>query len=804
MGDYKIVASQALSFFSDWYPRPSRLHELDDLPKPTAFNDSIIDCTIRHPHPLLYTHAPVCNPTKKACLFNIKWDPCEYHNLADFMPNTLKVMKSRLEFYLKGAKPAIYPQADEVANPDSNGGIWLPWRQDPSIPPTVSDFVYPFSYDDTSVDSAGKPVNKKLSKFMSDQLHAPPVRNFSSMPTVEDIIINFANSSTSGRNAIAATAKDHGDSSQKAWLPTMATVSTATTATTAATQSTPTTATTPTSAATLKTAATASTAAKAQQKDHMHSIPTTPPKMSDLQHLTKPPLNVHKAQVQQNAPQTAYKAYKPTKPPQTQHNPLVNTKPPFGNLLHTKAAPHAKAWVNTTPAQHDVQAPTSRKAIVQTTPPQKAWVRTEPPAKATGLKDKHKTPLRPTAGQNQTGQAGTITAHEIEKLVGHTASRMSSQPDVFRNRVQPKPLPVKLTPTSHVIKAQPLPGLKPAGAVPDALQDVLRHQGFTKHSSSSQMHEVSSVVSNLHPFKPAHKLHHRLKIPLHPHKNAFDSIPEVLDIIDKSEARGNAFASESSGQKEIPTIFDIIDEAHNEKGNVKELSAYKEGPTATSKQPLSSKDFGSGMGVGLTGLPQGVSVFGTLGDKLLTKKKEAEAKNRENVAEKDESMEKEKVHKFIGHITIDGKQYYVIGTESEELDSIHTKVDGNRITLHLPKSSKLNDQQENGGKHVGGKSKSEIVKTNSPKHSEITDYIDDDDEDDNHKPLNKTLAAHNVTAIPSGNSTKCEKVVELDTSDNAVVVSSVVIVVIASAMVVGIAVVAMVAVVARHCQHARS
>ena len=79
------------------------------------------------------------------------------------------------------------------------------------------------------------------------------------------------------------------------------------------------------------------------------------------------------------------------------------------------------------------------------------------------------------------------------------------------------------------------------------------------------------------------------------------------------------------------------------------------------------------------------------------------------------------------------------------------------------------------------------------------------DEDDSAKPKNKTLAAHDITAVQTaGNNTKCEKVVQLDTSDNAVVVSSVVIVVIASAMVVGVAVVAMVAVVARHCQNARN
>ena len=58
--------------------------------------------------------------------------------------------------------------------------------------------------------------------------------------------------------------------------------------------------------------------------------------------------------------------------------------------------------------------------------------------------------------------------------------------------------------------------------------------------------------------------------------------------------------------------------------------------------------------------------------------------------------------------------------------------------------------------------------------------------------------------ITKQNDTNCEKPVQLESSDNAVVVSSVVIVVIASAMVVGVALVAMIAVVARHFQRAKN
>ena len=72
---------------------------------------------------------------------------------------------------------------------------------------------------------------------------------------------------------------------------------------------------------------------------------------------------------------------------------------------------------------------------------------------------------------------------------------------------------------------------------------------------------------------------------------------------------------------------------------------------------------------------------------------------------------------------------------------------------------------------------------------------------------NIPVVSHRVATnsnITKQNDTNCEKPVQLESSDNAVVVSSVVIVVIASAMVVGVALVAMIAVVARHFQRAKN
>lgn len=89
--------------------------------------------------------------------------------------------------------------------------------------------------------------------------------------------------------------------------------------------------------------------------------------------------------------------------------------------------------------------------------------------------------------------------------------------------------------------------------------------------------------------------------------------------------------------------------------------------------------------------------------------------------------------------------------------------------------------------------------TNVEKSENVGKLLKDAAEFDS--PIMSSHHHHNLT---KQNDTNCEKPVQLDSSDNAVVVSSVVIVVIASAMVVGVALVAMIAVVARHFQRAKN
>lgn len=682
IGDYKMIVHQNRSFYSDWYPRPESLHELDQVPKPSLLKDASVDCTVRHPHPLLYTKAPICNPEKKPCLFNIKWDPCEYHNLADFMPNTLKVMIDRLKFYARKSAPAVYPQADESANPDQHGGVWTPWREKTDVDQTMNDYVYPYSYYDSPKPKPSGPPKNQLDQFMRDQGLASSDKA-NTYPEVEDIIINFREHNvTEGSNKEAI-------------------------ATLANTETTPT---------------TASTASMAPPAVIMASTAST----AAFINTAPPPASIAPAIASRVSPKLDYAAQRP-KP----FRPTGFLKGFFQHqLAHTTMTP---------------------------------------------------------GGANRIAD----TAKQVEQIVAKTPKYVN-------------PLTMRPTDKMPAIHAWPTE----QSLIPNDVQSVIRHNGFTKHLASSHVEEVSMLPPVKSPETLAHK---PAMFSSHTHKG--DTLPEILDIIDEP-AVPNAYAAGGSGQEEtIPKIFDIIDEAHKQGSQVKELSSQQQGPIATSK-PLTSNDVGSGMGVGLTGLPDGISVFGKLGDQKILSKSHETGEGREHIVAKEKpskGKKKANVHKFIGNITIDGRRYLVVGTETEESDSVSSHMEGNTITLHLPKSKKPHSHDEKSkGKEKSAEdadSKSEIGGFRAPSEpgiGEITDYIDDD-ELGTEKPTNKTLAAHNITAVATtGNNTKCEKVVQLDTSDNAVVVSSVVIVVIASAMVVGVAVVAMVAVVARHCQNARN
>ncbi|XP_031548695.1 uncharacterized protein LOC116286353 [Actinia tenebrosa] len=742
VGDYKIILNQTLKFYSDWYKRPEAPHELDYARKPRLLANASIDCTNKMPNPLLNTHAPICNPEKRPCLFNIKWDPCEYHNLAEFMPNTLKVMLDRLKFYSKGIKSVIYPKLDNSANPDNTGGVWIPWRDSPFMDPTVNDFIYPFSYEDQATNSTtGSLLNQNLRKFMRDQAigHTNETDYKTDDSELKQPLVIVRLTPEVATPAAPTAAPQITQQTTPYVPPTQAPVTQSTTPYVPPTQST-----TPYVAPPPVTQSTAPYVAPVTESTTPY-VPSPPPYVAPVSETTTPYV-----------------------PPTVSTTPYV--PPPTQAPVTQSTTPYVPPVTQSTTAYVPpvTQPPVTYPPIQETTPyaapvNQNAYDTTSPPPAPTQAYTIPTTPA-PTQGPILNNTLEVPENFTIKVSFGEPQQPVNENKDLL----QP-------------VVAQPANQEKPVASQPSLWDHInsFNIENSTNQISTGNVQEVSRLSPPKRPFMFIHKVK---PYKTFKHVKPAPGVPEVLDIID--ETGNNKLSDAGSGQASIPQIFDIIDEMHGKPATDRKTSHFAikhKGPTATSK-PLSISDVGSGMGVGLNGLPEGISVFGAMGDKKLTH----ENKDRQNVVGIPQPEDDvHKPHTFFGNITIGGRVYYVVGSESDELARIKTKIEGDKIMVHLPKP--------------------QDTQTSNTGYNEMRDRIDlsSDDNNANNKPIANSLAAHNVTTYPFNgqNGTKCEKVVQLDTSDNAVVVSSVVIVVIASAMVVGVAVVAMVAVVARHCQN---
>lgn len=70
----------------------------------------------------------VCETWIKPCLFNIKYDPCEYHNLANQYPHVVDAMLKTLQYYNSTAVPPRNKPIDPQAFPSKHDGVWVPWK----------------------------------------------------------------------------------------------------------------------------------------------------------------------------------------------------------------------------------------------------------------------------------------------------------------------------------------------------------------------------------------------------------------------------------------------------------------------------------------------------------------------------------------------------------------------------------------------------------------------------------------------------------------------------------------------------
>ncbi|XP_005101283.1 arylsulfatase I [Aplysia californica] len=68
-----------------------------------------------------------CDPVKKACLYNLRDDPCEFENLALALPDVVERLEARVAMYRKTMIPPGNKPIDPRGNPQLHGGVWVPW-----------------------------------------------------------------------------------------------------------------------------------------------------------------------------------------------------------------------------------------------------------------------------------------------------------------------------------------------------------------------------------------------------------------------------------------------------------------------------------------------------------------------------------------------------------------------------------------------------------------------------------------------------------------------------------------------------
>ena len=68
-----------------------------------------------------------CQVDKAPCLYDVLHDPCEFHNLADQMPDAVKRLLWSLKEFNETAVPPLVSPVDPKGLPINNGGLWVPW-----------------------------------------------------------------------------------------------------------------------------------------------------------------------------------------------------------------------------------------------------------------------------------------------------------------------------------------------------------------------------------------------------------------------------------------------------------------------------------------------------------------------------------------------------------------------------------------------------------------------------------------------------------------------------------------------------
>ena len=132
IGDHKLVYGHIPA--SGWYPPPTEAEEdlVASSPKILRFRPETegtekgkpitIDCGLM---PINATKG--CQPEKSPCLFNLREDPCEYHNVAADFPELVSQLQNRLKQFKRSMIPPGNKPKDPRGDPQRNGGVWKPW-----------------------------------------------------------------------------------------------------------------------------------------------------------------------------------------------------------------------------------------------------------------------------------------------------------------------------------------------------------------------------------------------------------------------------------------------------------------------------------------------------------------------------------------------------------------------------------------------------------------------------------------------------------------------------------------------------
>ncbi|CAH1251943.1 ARSJ [Branchiostoma lanceolatum] len=124
-GDYKIILGEAYKGAWDgWYPpegvTTNRSEETNHAPRWSG--PLKIKCGEKPANA-----STNCKPRDNPCVFNIKEDPCEFNNIADWNQPLLNFLMGRLEAYSATAVPIRNQPTDPRGNPKYHGGVWSPW-----------------------------------------------------------------------------------------------------------------------------------------------------------------------------------------------------------------------------------------------------------------------------------------------------------------------------------------------------------------------------------------------------------------------------------------------------------------------------------------------------------------------------------------------------------------------------------------------------------------------------------------------------------------------------------------------------